>query len=96
MFRKRYYCPPELALLSAGWVARSLNGEIGIDFLLTPERREAMCRLCVLDQSALDRVLDWMLPMYPNVIRPGTSAGAYGRFLHFHKWPEVSDLLPSK
>jgi len=92
-FFRRYFCPPELTLLATGWVARTMGGGIGIDFLLRPERREAICRLCLLDLSALDKVLDWMLPVYPNVIQSGTSAGVYGRFLHFSKWPEMEDLL---
>ena len=93
-FNRRYFCPPELALLASGWTARQMDGEIGIDYLLTPERRNAISRLCLLDPSALDKVLDWMLPNYPNVVQPGTSAGTYGRFLRFLKWPEISDLLP--
>lgn len=93
VFSRRYFCSPELTLLSIGWVAQTMEGEIGIDFLLTPERREATCRLCLLDPSVLDKVLDWMLPVYPGVIQPGTGAGVYGRFLHFQKWPEMMDLL---
>jgi len=94
VFRRRYFCPPELALLTIGWVAQQMEGEVGIDFLLTPKRREAMCRLCLLEPIALDKVLDWMLPVYPDVVQPGTSAGVYGRFIRFSKWPEVGDLLP--
>ncbi|MBE2199244.1 MAG: hypothetical protein IAE79_11590 [Anaerolinea sp.] len=93
MFACRYFCPPELALLAAGWVAQQTEGELGIDFLLTPERREMMCKVCLLDPSALDRLLDWTLPLYPDVMVAGTSAGVYGRFLRFLKWPEMSDLL---
>lgn len=92
-FTRRYFCPSELALLAAGWVAQQTDGELEIDFLLTPERREMLCKLCLLDPTALDRVLDRTLPLYPNVIVAGTSAGVYGRFLRFLKWPEMSDLL---
>jgi hypothetical protein len=92
-FSRRCFCSPELALLATGWAAQTMGSEIGIDFLLTPERREAICCLCLLDPAALDKVLDWMLPIYPDVIQPGTSAGVYGRFLHFLKWPEMEDLL---
>ena len=93
-FNQRYFCSPELMLLSIGWVAQQMDGEIGIDYLITPERRESICRLCLLEPSALDRVLDWMLPNYSDVVQPGTSAGTYGRFLRFLKWPEIGDLLP--
>lgn len=92
-FSRRYFCPPELAVLASGWVAHQTEGELGIDFLLTPERREMICKVCLLDPSGLDRVLDWTLPLYPEVMVAGTSAGVYGRFLRFLKWPEMSDLL---
>ncbi len=93
VFTRRAFCPPELALLALGWVGRTQGGEVGIDWLLTPERREAVCKVCLLEPTALDRVLDWTLPLFPDVIRPGTGAGVYGRFLRFLKWPELSDLL---
>lgn len=92
-FIRRYFCPPELAILSIGWVAQQTEGELGIDLLLTPERREMICKICLIDPSALDRVLDWTLPLYPEVVVAGTSAGVYGRFLRFLKWPEMVDLL---
>ncbi len=94
IFTRRHFCPPELALLALGWVGQTAGGEVGVDLLLTPERREALCRVCLLDPAALDRVLDWTLPLYPTVVRPGTGAGVYGRFIRFLKWPELSDLLP--
>ncbi len=94
IFNRRHFCHPELALLALGWIAQETGGEIGIDFLLTQERREDISQLCLLEPSALDRVLDWMLPTYSDVVQAGTSAGVYGRFLRFLKWPEMGDLLP--
>jgi hypothetical protein len=93
VFTRRSFCSPELTLLAAGWVAQTMDGEIGIDFLMTPPRREPMCRLCLLEPNALDSVLDWMLPNYPEIVQPGTSAGVYGRYLRFLKWPEIADLI---
>lgn len=92
-FERRYFCPSQLALLAASWVARTTGGEVGIDLLLTSERREAISKLCLIDPSALDKVLDWMLPIYPELIQPGTRAGAYGRFIRFHQWPQIEDLV---
>ncbi len=93
VFARRNFCPPELTLLAVGWVAQTTDGEIGIDFLITPPRREAICRLCLIEANDLDNVLDWMLPNYPNLVQPGTSAGVYGRYLRFLKWPETTDLI---
>jgi hypothetical protein len=94
LFNRRYFCSPELMALSIGWVVQQTEGELNIDFLLTPKRREMVCKVCLLEPSALDRALDWTLPLYPTVMAAGTSAGVYGRFLRLLKWPEMSDLLP--
>jgi hypothetical protein len=91
-FERRFFCSPELMLLGLGWVARTSGGEIGIDMLLTPERREAVCMLCLLDSSALDRIIDWILPLYPALMRTGTRAGTYGRFIRFIQWPRLASL----
>ena len=93
VFARRHFCPPELMVLAMCWVGQTLGGELGVDFLLTPERREAICRLCLLEPAALDRVLDWTLPLHPAIVRPGTGAGVYGRFIRFLEWPELQDLL---
>ena len=93
IFTRRTFCPPELTLLAAGWVAETMEGEPGIDFLLTPPRREAICQLCLLEANALDSVLDWMLPHYPEIVQPGTTAGVYGRYLRFLRFPEITNLV---
>jgi hypothetical protein len=93
VFTRRNFCHPELMLLAAAWVFQRTDADLGIDLLLTPARREAICRLCLLEPAALDRTLDWMLPTFPHIVVPGTTAGAYGRFLRFLKWPTFADLL---
>lgn len=91
-FERRHFCSPELLLLAVGHVAQRTEAELGIDLLLTPARREAICRLCLLEPAALDRALNWMLPLYKAIIVPGTTAGAYGRFLRFLRWPTLADV----
>ena len=91
-FTRRHFCPPELLLLALGYVALQTEAEIGIDLLLTPERREMLCHVCLLEPAVLDRALDWMLPLYPEVVEPGTGAGVYGRFVRLRKVPELRDL----
>lgn len=93
-FSRRFFCPPELMVLALSWVTRTDGGELGIDILLSPERRRALCMLCLLDPAALDRTIDWTLPLYSACVRPGTNAGAYGRFIRFVCWPQLSDLAP--
>ena len=65
----------------------------GVDILLSREKRDAICKVCLLDPHALDRALDWMLPIFPNVIALGTSAGFYGRFIRLYKLPTLEDII---
>lgn len=68
------------------------EADLSIDLLLTPDRRDAICRLCLLEPAALDKTLNWMLPLYPHIVVPGTTGGTYGRFLRFLRWPTLADL----
>jgi len=92
-FSRRSFCPPELVVLAIAHVLEQEENALGIDVLLTPEKRESISRICLLDPNAFDRVLDWALPIYPHLITPGTTAGFYGRFIRLHKFPELRDVV---
>jgi hypothetical protein len=92
-FSIRTFCPPELLIMAIGFVSGELGSELGVDQLLSTERREAICRICLLDPNSLDRSIEWMLPLYPNVIEPGTHTGSYGRFIRLLHLPTLNDLL---
>lgn len=91
-FSRRAFCAPELLLLALGWVVGQ-EGLPDTDVLLSHETREAICRVCLLEPTAFDRALDWMIPIFPQVIAPGTTAGFYGRFVRLHKLPELADVV---
>lgn len=92
LFTRRAFCPPELLLLALGWVVGDEAAD-GSDVLLSREKREAICRVCLLEPAALDGALDWMLPIFPNVVTPGTSAGFYGRFIRLLRQPTLADVV---
>ena len=92
-FSRRAFCPPELLLLAIGYAVQDEDAAVEMDILLSRQKREAICRLCLLEPEALDRALDWMLPIFPHVISPGTSAGFYGRFIRLHKLPTLADVV---
>jgi hypothetical protein len=92
-FRRRDFCPPELVVLALAWVLRDETTVTGVDILLTHEKREALCKACLLSPESLDRVLDWAIPTFPALLSPGTRAGAYGRFVRLHKIPTVEDVI---
>lgn len=90
-FARRAFCPPELLLLALGWVLGHEAVGAG-DVLLSNETRQAVCRVCLLEPAALDTALDWMLPVFPDVVTAGTSAGFYGRFIRLLRPPTLADL----
>lgn len=92
-FRRRAFCPPELLLLALGWMLRDEQSVTEVDVLLSRDKREALCRVCLLAPESLDRALDWMMPIFPEVIEPGTKAGFYGRFVRLHKRPTMEDVI---
>jgi hypothetical protein len=92
-FALRSFCQPELLLMAIGFVIRESESDLSIDQLLTDERREQICQLCLLDPHSFDRSLDWMLPLFPHVLKPGTRTGSYGRFIRLLKSPQLQDLL---
>jgi hypothetical protein len=92
-FTRREFCPPELLIMAIGYILRDDPDATELDILLTQERRGALCQICLLEPSALDRALDWALPAFPTVISPGTTAGYYGRFVRLHKRPTFEDLI---
>jgi len=91
-FTRRTFCPPELLVLAIGY---ALRGEevTEFDILLTPDRRAAICQVCLLDPDYLDKTLDWAMSVFPDLISPGTSAGFYGRFVRLHKLPSIEDVV---
>ena len=97
VFRRRASCSAELMLLALGWVYRDVLPAAGADaggpadLLLTAERREALCRVCLLDPAHLDRLLDWTVSVYPRYVGEGTRAGSLGRFLRLYRAPRLED-----
>jgi hypothetical protein len=91
-FRRRDVCSAELLLLAIGQTAREDGASLGADLLLTPARRDAICRICLLEPAALDRAVDRAMPAFPRLIEPGTRAGAYGRFIRLKAMPSIEAL----
>jgi hypothetical protein len=92
-FHRRATCSPELFLLALSRSYQLSNAEIGVDMLISPQRRDEISRLCLLDLLEFDRMLDWMLPMYPQFISQGTRTGSYGRFVRLHRFATVESLV---
>lgn len=91
-FHRRAVCAPELFLLALSRSYQLSGAELGMDALISPQRREETCRLCLLDLLQFDRMLDLTMPMYTHFINPGTRSGSYGRFVRFQHFVTLEDL----
>lgn len=56
-FRRRYFCPVPAFLWAVDFLYRVSNTDYGVRMFLTPERIEALCKVCVLDPSGLENVM---------------------------------------
>ena len=92
IFRRRTFCPPELLLLALGHVLKDEQPIVDVDILLTHEKREAICQVCLLEPDMFERTLDWSMSVYPGLIQEGTTAGFYGRFVRLSTLPMIEDI----
>jgi hypothetical protein len=92
-FELRHYCSPELLLLALGYMSEVTEAQLGVDQLLTQEKRELLCRICLIEEECLDQLLDWLYPEYPMFVESGTRTGSYGRFVRVLHLPQLKDLL---
>ena len=92
-FCRRQACSAELFLLALSRSYQLGGSEVGMDLLLSPQRRDEICRLCLLGPLQFDRMLDWVLPIFPQFISQGTRSGSYGRFVRLNHLVQIEDLL---
>lgn len=92
-FERRGYCPPETLLLAIGYALQDDPDAIDVDILLSAELQETICRACLLDPDYFDQTLNWMLPLYPDIISSDNEIGYYGRYIRLHKRPTLEDIL---
>jgi len=57
LFRRRYFCPVPTFLWAVDFLYRASAAVYGVRVLLTLERIEQLCKLCMLDPSGLENVL---------------------------------------
>ncbi len=91
-FHRRVTCSAELFLLALSHCFQLGGSEIGVDMLLSAQRREEISRLCLLELLQFDRILDWVLPIFPQFVSQGTRTGSYGRFVRLHRFVTVEDF----
>jgi len=92
-FKRRNFCPPAALSLALGWVIRDLRAIEDSDILLTPQKQEALCRICLLEPIALNRALDWAVVSYPNLYSQAARSGVFGRTIRLKHRPTLQDFI---
>ena len=80
-FQLRSFIKPQHleSVIKSVW--QRTGGEENIDWLLTPQRRDQICQMALLDPKSLDQNISDMLKYQNCNISEGTTSGTYGRFL---------------
>lgn len=91
-FTRRSACSAELFLLAISHSYQQSGAVVGMDLLLTPQHRDDICRMCLIEPLHFDRMLDWVIPIYPRYLVQGTRSGSYGRFVRLLQFVNVEDL----
>ncbi|HET60118.1 MAG TPA: hypothetical protein ENN32_07095 [Chloroflexi bacterium] len=91
LFSRRTFCPPELFILSADFVYRLYETDYGVNFLLTDERRDAICQVCLLEPDSFDRVLEYAVAQF-DYLEKGIGGG-WGRYLTLYRAPTLEDFV---
>lgn len=89
-FERRSFCSPELLLLATDYIYRENKISYASNVLLTDDRRNDICRLCLLKEESLDMVLELSLSQF-GFFRRGIGGG-WGSFLILERQPDLRDL----
>lgn len=90
-FRRRTFCPPELAILGVDFLYRDRETEYGTNLRLTDENQEEICKVCLIDPHSFDRVLEYTLAQF-DFLEKGTGGG-WGRYLRLNRPPKLEDFI---
>ena len=91
MFSRRPFCPPELLVLGVDFVYQNHDVDYGVNLLLSDERRDAICQVCLLQPEGFDRVLEYAVAQF-DYLEKGLGGG-WGRYLTLHRAPKLEDFV---
>lgn len=90
-FSQRHFCPPELLVCSLDLIYREQRLDYGTNLLLSDERRDQICRTCLLNPLGFERVLDYAIAQF-DFLEKGIGGG-WGRYLTLKKAPQLEDFV---
>jgi len=91
MFTRRTFCPPELLVLGIDFVYQTQEVDYGANLLLSEERRDAICQVCLLEPAGFDRVLEYAEAQF-DYLEKGVGGG-WGRYLTLRRAPKLQDFV---
>lgn len=90
-FSHRGFCPPETFVLALDFLHRLTGTDYQTNLLMDLEKQETICKVCLLEPTAFDAVLDWAIGQY-SFLQQG-SRGGWGRYVVLTRKPRITDFL---
>jgi len=87
-FTRRAYCSPALFLMGLGWMAREAGNQFGDLVAIDEERRDKVCRFCLIEENQFDFMLNETLSRF-SYISVQRSVGLY---IVIEREPQLTDF----
>lgn len=88
---RRNFCLPEILVSAVDYLHRCRQVNYQTNLLLDPDKRDAICRSCLLDPTGFDSALDWACGQF-DFLSQGTGGG-WGRYLVLARPPTLADFM---
>jgi hypothetical protein len=88
---RRSFCPPETFVLAVDYFYQRQQVNYQTNLLLDSDKRDAICKVCLLEPSNFDATLDWACGQF-DFLNQGTSGG-WGRHVTLARAPALVDFM---
>jgi hypothetical protein len=90
VFTRRTFCPPETFVLAADFLYRLEDADYQTNLLLDQDKRDAICKVCLLEPTAFDSAFDWAAGQC-DFLQRGTSGG-WGSYILLTRQPRIQEF----
>ena len=91
ILNRRNFCPPETFVLAVDHFYRRHQVNYQTNLLLSSDKQDAICKVCLLEPTRFDGILDWACGQF-DFLSQGTSGG-WGRYLVLARPPILADFM---
>jgi len=89
-FRRRTFCSPETCALAVDYLYQMESVDYQTNLLLNPDKEAMICKVCLLEPTAFDAVLDWTVGQYDFLQR--STSGGWGSYVLLTRQPQIQDF----